>query len=307
MPTNSAARRAGHLVVFAIIWCLSSAASAWWDLGHHSICELALEKVSPATRGEIERLLSIDAPEKYLAPESFGASCTWADRIKGKYKSSRPWHYLNVPQQFTDVTKVPRPEGGDILSALETFSRVFSDTRQSDTDRAEALRFIGHFLGDLHQPMHLGRKADRGGNRIKMDLSPGIAMILGEKKRRATNLHVVWDGYSLLYAKKTGDASLKKLITESNARTTEGDVLSWANDTLTVLRQDAAHYNDLDNDTSALTNLTEAYLSAITPIALEQVATAAYRLAALLDSLLLDPLLTGSLHQQPLLMHTRRQ
>jgi len=77
--------------------------------------------------------------------------------------------------------------------------------------------------------------------------------------------------------------------------------------TLRLQKHYRTPYSDLYSDTSALTNLTEAYLSAITPIALEQVATAAYRLAALLDSLLLDPLLTGSLHQQPLLMHTRRQ
>ena len=286
MPRNKAARCSGRLVVFAIAWSLSSAASAWWDLGHHSICELALEKVSPATRSEIERLLNIEAPERYLVPESFGASCVWADRIKGKYKASRSWHYLNVPQLFTDAAKVPQPEGGDILSALATFSRVFSDSRQSDIDRAEALRFIGHFLGDLHQPMHLGRKADRGGNRIKMDLSPDMAMSLGEQKRRVTNLHAVWDGYSLLYATRKQNESLIKLITESRARTTEGDVRSWANDTLTVLRQDIVRYNDAP----ALTSLTEAYLSAITPIALEQLSTAAYRLAVLLDSLLaFDP------------------
>src|SRR5262249_40785687 len=95
-----------------------------------------------------------------------------------------PLHYVNIPLRAT--TYIPArhcPNGRCIVAAIEHDRRVLADPKASRDARAEALRFLIHFMGDLHQPLHDADNHDRGG-------SQRLVTFVGHE----TNLHKVWDG-----------------------------------------------------------------------------------------------------------------
>lgn len=256
---------------------LSSTAQAWWDTGHSALCDAALLQVSPSTRNQIEALLIANqtADEGY---PSFGSQCVWADDIKSERPETGPWHYLNIPPQLENVVFTPRPAQGDILTALERYLPVLADEKAKPAARLEALRYVGHFVGDLHQPMHLAYEEDWGGNKYRLTLSPAIKAVLHESERDHTNMHAVWDGYLLLYAGGVNQMSVLALISQPGAPS-DGNYIQWANESLAISRSQATQYAT----EARLTELTEDYLAANGEVALSRLRLGATRLAALLD------------------------
>ena len=108
---------------------------------------------------------------------------TWPDDIRSDpgWTQATPWHFISIDDGETLETTARDP-AGDALEAIERFTAVLRDPQASRPAKQEALRFLVHFVGDIHQPLHVGRRADRGGNSIKV-------MWFKEE----TNLHSVWD------------------------------------------------------------------------------------------------------------------
>ncbi|MEE4203829.1 MAG: S1/P1 nuclease [Halieaceae bacterium] len=256
---------------------LSASASAWWGTGHSALCEAALQQVSPSTRAQIEQLLADNntAAEGYT---SFGSQCVWADDIKPDRPETSPWHYLNVPPDIDDVVFTSRPEQGDILTALETYLPTLADPNAGAAERLEALRFVGHMVGDLHQPMHLSFEEDWGGNKYRLSLPDHIKRLLHEDKRDQTNMHAVWDGYLLIYASGLADTSISQL-TAQNLPEADGNYIDWANESLSLSRSIEVRYATEDR----LDTLSESYLAANAPTAIDRLRKGAARLAALLE------------------------
>lgn len=157
--------------------CLPSPAAAWGQTGHRVIGELADERISGKTRAEIATI---------LGAEDLAEASTWADEERPNpatfwQTEAGPYHYVTVPagRVYADVGP---PREGDALSALERFSATLRDPGARQADKALALRFVIHIIGDVHQPLHAGRGDDRGGNDVKLRW-------FGEE----TNLHSVWD------------------------------------------------------------------------------------------------------------------
>lgn len=107
----------------------------------------------------------------------------WADRIRDDpdWKQSAPWHYMNVPDGAS-LARYRDPPEGDVLWAIRHFRALLADRSQSEATRATALRFLVHFIVDIHQPLHVGRRADRGGNTITV-----------RYRGRTMSLHRFWD------------------------------------------------------------------------------------------------------------------
>ena len=160
------------ILVLLLLWACD--VWAWGRTGHRVVGELAEQWVQPNTRQHIRRL---------LGRESLAKASLWADRMKSHPEKDflRPWHYVQVPEggpipPITDQTT-------HILEAIELMVDILQGTREHpDITPAEALKLLVHFVGDVHQPLHVSRPWDRGGTRLKVSFFG-----------RVGNLHWVWD------------------------------------------------------------------------------------------------------------------
>ncbi|WP_158883269.1 S1/P1 nuclease [Rhodanobacter sp. L36] len=166
-------------------------AQAWGPLGHSVIAELAQRHLSPAAEAEVERLL---APER---TQSLADIASWPDQIQDDpaqavlWKQTRSLHYVDF--LTGDCHYVPPRECRDghcVVGGLQHYVQVLGDRSQSDDARREALKFVVHFVGDVHQPLHAGSRDDKGGNTYQVQFDG-----------KGSNLHRVWDS-GLLYSRK---------------------------------------------------------------------------------------------------------
>jgi hypothetical protein len=160
----------------AALICLhsGSAAFGWGPEGHELIGLAAEPLLCRAAVSEIDRLGN---------GESLAELGQWADRVRSQpaYAHSAPWHYVNIPDDG-DPRRPRTTSEGNVIDAIERFSRVLSSADSTPAQRRDALRFLVHFIADLHQPLHVGREEDRGGNFIDVNFP-----------RDVRNLHYFWD------------------------------------------------------------------------------------------------------------------
>lgn len=177
------ARRA--LLSLALI-ALPSVATAWGPTGHRVTARIAQNHLSPAATRQVEAL---------VGPAGLAPISTWADEIKSEPRytgrgegaiDTRPWHYINAEDAAGYDALVARTASDDridhLVDALRQHEAVLADREAPAAQRAEALRWIVHLIGDLHQPLHVGRAEDKGGNAVKVQW-------FGQP----SNLHRVWD------------------------------------------------------------------------------------------------------------------
>lgn len=144
--------------------------------GHALVCGLAYDALSEEARAKVDDLTAQSGLNK-----PFPDLCSWPDEIRRqeRWKYTGPWHYVNVGRGDTRITRQHCPEKGCVLSAIETMEDRLQSDPQSDW---QALLFLGHFIADVHQPMHVSYGDDRGGNTFPLFWE-------GEP----TNLHFIWD------------------------------------------------------------------------------------------------------------------
>jgi len=163
-------------------------AQAWGPLGHRLVARLAEDDLSPQTRAAIAQLLQGEADP------SLAGIATWADNLRGSDpglgRRSASWHYVNIGESGC-VYEAARdcPRGNCVVAAIEAQTRILADPRNSRERRLNALKFVVHFVGDVHQPLHAGHAHDRGGNDYQVNF-----------RARGSNLHAFWDS-GLLNAK----------------------------------------------------------------------------------------------------------
>lgn len=166
-------------------------ARAWRDDGHRIVCHIALLELDPGPRAEVARLIGQDN-----STQTFEEACIWPDDIKyTTHRETEPWHYISVHRDdpVVDMGDCPT-ERGCLLSAIELHVAILADAASSDSDRLEALKYLGHWIADLHQPLHVGYMTGRGGNDNHViwqgSATPVSPFLLNP---RETNMHRVWD------------------------------------------------------------------------------------------------------------------
>ena len=160
---------------FVAVSCLPSSALAWGKTGHRVVAAIADTELSGLARANIREILG--------PGESLDEAATWPDDMRSDpapfwKKTATPWHYVTLNGIVYDHA----PPEGDALDALEHFRSVLQDPNASLADKQLALRFVIHIVGDLHQPLHVGKCCDRGANDVKVTWFG-----------KPTNLHAVWD------------------------------------------------------------------------------------------------------------------
>jgi len=149
-------------------------ALAWGPTGHRAVGRIAERHVAAETAREVASL---------LGPERLAYVGTWADDIRSDpaWAKGETWHYVTIPTGQTYATS-KKNEAGDVLEAIARFERVLADRSAPRLERQQALKWLVHLAGDIHQPMHVGARDDRGGNEV-------VVLWFGEP----SNLHSVWD------------------------------------------------------------------------------------------------------------------
>jgi nuclease S1 len=237
----------------------------WWDLGHRIVARVAEQRLTPHTR---------EAVRSILEGQSLADASVWADNIRQYRHDADPLHYVNIPLSATAYDPQRHcPKGRCIVAAIADDERVLSSPASSPVDRAEALRFLVHFMGDLHQPLHVADNHDRGGNQRTVYLD-------GD----STNLHKVWDGQLLEHEGLTQpDDYLQVLRREMDtmdlAALERGTVVDWAMEGHRIAVEHAYHLPRNGR-------IGEAYIQANRPIIDHALIAAGVRLAKVLNEVL---------------------
>jgi nuclease S1 len=254
---------------------------AWGPPGHRIVAEIAEDHLLPAVKIRIEKNFNI----KKLADVA-----NWADAVK-KRRTQRTWHYCNIEatERFYRRDR-DCSHGACVVEKIKEFARILKRKKRLlpsgmkgfslqgrgavDREGREALMYLVHFVGDIHQPLHLGNARDRGGNNISLTF-----------KGRPTNLHALWDGGLIYLAGKSlvqYAGGLGRRVTAREAdRWNRLPVTEWANESR-VLALDHAYVLESHGRGS----LSKRYIENSREIIDLRLAQAGVRLAGLLNRLL---------------------
>lgn len=255
------------LVLMLSAVAMPSPAHAWSAEVHRIIAELAQRHLTPAAKAEALRLLAVDGAH------SLADVATWADELRDARpqtplgKATSPLHYIKFGDERCRFDVDPAPDCKDgqcIVGAIERYTAIVTDRSRSDAERAEALRFVIHFVGDVHQPLHNGYRDDRGGNRYQVQFD-------GNGK----NLHDIWDDHLVGGRGLSLHDEAEALAKEAHPVTASGDAKDWSACSCRLTRGGGVY--------PAGHRIDAAYIAKLAPLARRQVRLAAANLAALIN------------------------
>ncbi|MGC1483261.1 MAG: S1/P1 nuclease [Candidatus Acidiferrum sp.] len=206
-----------------------SATLAWGCKGHQTVALIAEKHLTPETRQWVLKQLSenpIDPKLKRYCGEAvrdaMADAATWADDVRGERKNG-PWHYIDIPRGSERGPLEPYcGQTGCVTRALNEQLAVLKDKSADAAKRADALRYVIHFVGDLHQPLHTITNADEGGNCVALKYLRRNAH--QHNHSFSPNLHSIWD--SAIPERDAEGADSEEYAETLNARFA-ADIESW--------------------------------------------------------------------------------
>ena len=250
-----------------------TSAYAWGPKGHDVVAAIAEQHLTPKARRKINKLLEGKSIVYYSS---------WMDNIQNSpyweygYNKTKTWHYANVGKGLTYET-MPKNENGDVVNGLEMLTKEMTENYRELTDsmKVDYLKMIVHMVGDLHCPMHAGRRSDRGGN--------GTPVKWFGKK---TNLHSVWDSRLIESARRWSYSEwvehLDRTDREFKKNVMCGTYEEWFNETVSHA---AEIYEYIENTDGKMPSLSYRYVFDFAPLAEQQMLIGGYRLAYVLNSI----------------------
>ncbi|WP_133479643.1 S1/P1 nuclease [Cognatilysobacter segetis] len=181
-----------RLVAALLLISLAGPAFAWGAMGHRLVADLAADELTPTARRAVDRLLAGEKNPTLSGIASWADDVRANDRVLGK--KSAPWHYVGIHSPTCAYQPpVDCPDGNCVAGAIDAQAAILADPRQSIEARRQALKFVVHFIGDAHQPLHANNREDKGGNVVQLR----IPAPSGEK---GGNLHSLWDSGLIQHA-----------------------------------------------------------------------------------------------------------
>jgi hypothetical protein len=254
-------------------------ALAWGKTGHRVVAAIADTQLSGLARAQIQQILGYG--------ESLDEAANWPDEMRaapGEFwqKTATPWHYVTLNGVVYDHA----PPEGDALTALDKFTATLKDPNASRADKQLALRFVVHIVGDLHQPLHVGKCCDKGGNDVKVTWFG-----------KPTNLHAVWDSQLV----DDEQLSFTELAAKLERHISPQDVVKWWDPNPRDWIVESAEIRDTLYPTKGdmpkpprgkkklkkgtLPDLSYTYVYKFTPVMEQRLSQAGVRLAAYLNSI----------------------
>ena len=235
----------------------------WSQKGHDVTAYIAEKHLTPAAAAAVDSLFD---------GKSMVYWANWLDNASHtpEYAYSSTWHYKNINDGVEYEQMAVNPKG-DAITAIQSRIEILKDPNATRDDKVLALKMLVHIMGDIHQPMHVARATDRGGNNVKVKFFG-----------RDRNLHGVWDS-DLVESAHTWSYSewqdqIDRLSPEEQASVVEGSLDDWAKETLAITRQ-------IYKDIPAGYNLSYNDVAKYAPIIETQLERAGLRLAYVLNSI----------------------
>jgi S1/P1 Nuclease len=199
-------------IAIPLVLAAADVSLAWGPTGHRATGRVAERHLTPQAARAVAEL---------IAPETLAYIATWSDDIRPEpaWAKGDPWHWVTVPdgQTYESTSKNP---GGDVVEAIGRFQKTLADRSAPRLERAQALKWLAHLIGDLHQPLHVGRGDDRGGNET-------VVLWFGDP----TNLHSVWDS-KIIESSELSFSELADLVDHATPEQVRdwqrGGALEWA-------------------------------------------------------------------------------
>ncbi len=190
-------------IVFTPLWGLS-----WGQTGHRVVGEIATRYLAPEVKEKLHELLE---------GQSLAVVSNWMDDIKSdqRYDSLRPWHYVSIPDGKAYEASVKNPKG-DIVKGINVCIEKLKEGGLDKNAERELVKILVHLMGDIHQPFHVGRKEDRGGNDVKVKWFWS-----------SSNLHRVWDS-GMIDSKNYSYTELANALYVPN----EEEIEKWQHDSM---------------------------------------------------------------------------
>jgi hypothetical protein len=258
-----------------------SPALAWGKTGHRVVAAIADTQLSGLARAHVEEILG--------PGESLDEAANWPDEMRSApepfwQKTATPWHYVTLDGVIYDHA----PPEGDALEALARFTRTLQDPKASREDKQLALRFVVHLVGDLHQPLHVGKCCDKGGNDVKVTWFG-----------KPTNLHAVWDSQLV----DDEQLSFTELAAKLERHISNADVIAWSDVNPRDWISESAEIRDtlypapgtppMKDATGKVENVPElsySYVYKFHPVMEQRLKQGGVRLAAYLNAIFAQPL-----------------
>lgn len=313
-------------------------ARAWGELGHLTVCDLAYRNFTPTTREALKVLFN--APHGITVNEdgrprhytSFNVGCLEEDERPRAHPSD---HFINVPRNTVALTgpNCPvSPSSGQpvkcILSGIERDRAILKDTARSRQDRVISLMAIGHWVGDIHQPLHISFKDDTGGNGIGVRFRGKCGIGSSGNPYRPGSFHAVWDNcllengifqrvrersdYRPSWSRRTITYRAVDTLNANTSATerkqwTQSEPWQWAAESYAITKQSSVQYCVMvgascqysstvpflaEGVAEKKVEIDAAYLNQFKDVAGERVRKAGIRLAHIVNSTL-DPAYSG--------------
>ncbi len=275
---------------------------AWGPAGHIAVGAIAEQYLTPEARKEVLRVLD----GNHL---NYNRIANWPDFIRGNkeydrvFPGNHAWHYIDIDLNTPEAEfKLPADQN-DIVDQVVRWQKELARRDNPVETRRDAIRFLVHFVADIHQPLHCAfRDGDRGGNLLPLHSFSGawVSLDRDRARERELNLHKVWDDYLLqetiggFSEDNFPQALMVGIQPEDEAAWRNGDPKQWAWETHELAVTRAYRFTDgsplpraVDGGTI---DLTEAnYISANVPVVREQLQKAGVRLAWLINEALSRP------------------
>lgn len=265
------------IAVFLLLVFPSTQSFAWGPKGHQIVGDIARNHLTPTARQNLQALLGND---------DLAAIANWADEVRPQRPESFGWHFVDIPREaagFSEERDCYMPDDKHpytkedhhncVVDRITMFKQIVADKTAPRDARLEALKFLVHFVGDIHQPMH-GIADERGGNGIHVSEFGST-----QCGKYQCNLHSAWDSGLLEHTGRSEQeyvAYLEQMIASKKLQAT-GTPEDWANESWRFAKQ--AWLSDGGS-------VDEAYYKANIGIVDERLALAGLRLAALLNQAL---------------------
>ncbi len=250
------------LVLLIALFLIPLRLLAWGSVGHQTIAALAEKQLTPKAQVQINALLAQE-PGSTLASIS-----TWADERKNP--TTARWHFLNFPRDSCSYDKARDcPDGNCVTSAIDRQLEVLKSSAP-DAQKLQALKYLVHFVGDLHQPLHLGYLDDKGGNKYQI-----------QAYKRGSNLHSLWDSGLIKYVSDDSDVWVTRLSSKPlPMRVNVIDPVRIAEESCRIVAT-PGFYPDR--------KVEGPYVDRWTPVMEQQLQLGGARLARILNGVLLSP------------------